>query len=198
MSSVTRTLATNTKSLPDVQYAGGPSYIRVDDPQKLLFPFVLLNGALELQLINDFDITSTTPPLGVLNVRDGNLIRRMGGLHLVQAIGPLFQTYVQNVIWETNDASPICYKASNVRVYAPGLVTKVQQLGSNNLPTRIDPDYSYVSSSSPPQNFILDVTGYGTTYAFEKPMILSVDARTYPGDSPMGKQYITFYTAWDS
>jgi hypothetical protein len=197
MSSVTRALATNTKSLPDVQYAGGPSYIRSEDPQKLLFPFVILNGALELQLINEFDITSTTPPLGVLNVRDGNLIRRMGGLHLVEAIGPLFKTYIQNVIWQTNDDPAVSYKATNIRVYAPGLVTRVQQLSSQNLPIRVDPDYSYVSSGIPPQNFILDVTGYGTTYAFEKPLILSVDAATYPGNAPIGKQYITFYTAWD-
>jgi len=197
MSSVTRALATNTKSLPDVQYAGGPSYIRSEDPQKLLFPFVILNGALEIQLINDFDITSTTPPLGTLNIRHGNLIRRMGGLHLIQSIGPLFKTYIQSVEWVTNDTEPITYKASNITVYTPGLVTKVQQLSSQNLPLSIDPAYSYVSSDTPPQNFILDVTGYGTTYAFEKPLILSVDATTTPGNVPIGKQYITFYTAWD-
>jgi hypothetical protein len=121
----------------------------------------------------------------------------MGGLHLIQSIGPNFRTYLQNVIWQTED--PIPYKASNITVYKPGLVTRVQQLSSQNLPNDIDPDYSYVSSSKAPvDDFLLDIEGYGTTYAFEKPLVLSVDAtrNESPFDS-LGKQYITFYTSWD-
>jgi len=199
MSSVSRTLAVNAKSLPDVQFVGGPYYSRTADPQKLLFPFILEKGALEIKIINDFDVTSTSPPLGIRPADEGGIARRLGGLHLVQAIGPNFLTYIQNVIWNTSDVSPIAYKASNVKVYKPGLVTRVQQLSSQNLPNDIDPDYSYVSSSSAPEDdFLLGIEGYGSTYAFEKPLVLSVDATR--NDSPylsLGKQYITFYTSWD-
>lgn len=199
MSSVTRTPSVNTKVLPDIQFAGGPYYRRTIDPQKLLFPFTYRTGVLDIQVINDFNVASTTPPLGILPVEEGGLIRRMGGLHLVNAIGPTFKTYIQNVVWETDDVSPVSYKASNLQVYKAGLVTRVQQLSSQNLPTDIDPDYSYASSSkAPTDDFLLPIEGYGTTYVFEKPLVLSVDATL--ADSPytaLGKQYITFYTSWD-
>ena len=199
MSSVSRRLAVNAKSLPDVQFVGGPYYQRATDPQKLLFPFVLEKGALEIQVINDFDVTSETPPLGILPIEEGGIARRMGGLHLIQSIGSNFRTYIQNVVWETNAETPVAYKASNITVYKPGLVTRVQQLSSQNLPNDIDPDYSYVSSSNAPvDDFLLDIEGYGSTYAFEKPLVVSVDAtrNVSPFDS-LGKQYITFYTSWD-
>ena len=199
MSSVSRRLAVNAKALPDVQFVGGPYYRRETDPQKLLFPFILEKGALEIQVINDFDVTSETPPLGILTIEEGGIARRMGGLHLVQSIGPNFQTYIQNVVWQTSDESPVSYKASNIKVYKPGLVTRVQQLSSQNLPNDIDPDYSYTSSDKAPvDDFLLDIEGYGTTYAFEKPLVVSVNAtrNVSPFDS-LGKQYITFYTSWD-
>jgi len=199
MSSVGRTVAVNAKSLPDVQFVGGPYYRRTKDPQKLLFPFVIEKGALEIKIINDFDVTSTSPPLGIRPADEGGIARRLGGLHLVQSIGPNFITYIQHVIWETDTLSPISYKASNIQVYKPGIVTRVQQLSSQNLPNDIDPDYSYASSSIPPvDDFLLPVEGWGSTYAFEKPLVLSVDAtRSDDPSVSLGKQYITFYTSWD-
>lgn len=192
-------MAVNAKSLPDVQFVGGPYYRRIADPQKLLFPFIFEKGALEIKIINDFDVMSTIPPLGIRPADEGGIARCMGGLRLVQSIGPNFLTYIQNVIWETDNVSPIQYKASNVKVYKPGVVTRVQQLSSQNLPNDIDPDYSYVSSSKAPEgDFILGIEGYGSTYVFEKPLVLSVDATR--NDDPsisLGKQYVTFYTSWD-
>lgn len=199
MSSVTRTPSVNTKALPDVQFVGGPYYSRETDPQKLLFPFTYRTGVLDIQVINDFDVNSTCPPEGILPVEEGGLARRMGGLHRVDAIGPTFKTYIQNVEWSTLDETqtPVLYKASNLQVYKAGLVTRVQQLSSQNLPADIDPDYSYVSSSkAPTDDFLLPIDGYGTTYVFEKPLVLSVDA-TLLDATPFGKQYITFYTSWD-
>lgn len=201
MSSVSRTTAINSTFLTDVQFVGGPYYIRrTMDPQKLLFPFIIEKGALEIKLINDFDISiEPQPPLGIRPLDEGGIARRMGGLHLVQSIGPNFLTYIQNVVWETDGLTPANYKATNVKVYKPGLVTRVQQLSSQNLPNDINPDFSYVSSSKAPEDdFYLPVEGYGATYAFEKPLVLSVDATC--NESPfesLGKQYITFYTSWD-
>ena len=201
MSSVVKTQSVNTKVFPDVQFCGGPYYTRTTDPQKRLFPFSFKNGTLEIELINDFNLLSGVPPQGFSI--EGGLVRRMGGLNLVQSIGKNFKTYVENCEWVTLiDSDPVSYYASNVKVYKPGFVTRVQQLSLRNLPSQINPANSYVSSSNAPtSDFETNTTLYGSTYAFEKPLVLVVDATTTetedPADTFLGKQYITFYSSWD-
>jgi hypothetical protein len=196
MTSITKANAVNTRVFPDVQFVGGPYYNRVDDdPQKLLFPFTFQNGTLEIQVVNGFNLSSPTTPIGISS-NEGGLVRRMGGQNLVQSIGSNFQTYVQNCTWITSDL--INYTASNVSVYKPGVVTRVQQLGLKNLPIDINPINSYVSSYTPPvSDFGLTIPLFGVTYVFEKPLVLVVDATKVSDSTSLGKQYITFYTSWD-
>lgn len=184
MSSVLRATFENTKVLPDVQYAGGPYYVTADGNQQLLFPFTLNNGVLEIVQQNDFSLWNDTPQLAS-PLLGGGYIRRLGGINLVQSIGPIFQSYITSVNWGSG-------ALSNPKVYQAGLVTKVQQLNTSNLPTyNPTPGQTYSLQPTPPtDNFTLNVTGFGITYAFEKPLVIVAD-------SPSGKQYITFFTSWD-
>ena len=196
MSSLQKGFHANTKALPDVQYVGGPYYSTGgDNPTLALFPFTFQSGTLEIVYRNGFDATIAIAPLSAKGQSKLGLARRLGGIHLVQSIGPKFRKYIETVEW--GSTAPL-FRAKHVAVYKPGIVTKVQQLSDQNLPSdAIAQPYSYVVSANPPTtDFLLDTAGYGITFAFEKPLVVSVDA--YIADVFSGKRYITFYTSWDA
>lgn len=192
MSSLTKTMATNSKSLPDIVYVGGPYYVKPITSEKLLFPFTFKNGTLDINPINGFDLTSGDTPLNFGNVPGGSA-RRHGGLNLVQEIGPNFKTYIYNCTWGA-DSSGNVLSLSSIKVYKPGVVTRVQQLDDGtNIPSYINPTGDgYVVSSQAPEDFAFPaLENYGVTYAFEKPLVVSVST---VGN---GTQYITFFSTWD-
>jgi hypothetical protein len=195
MSSLQKSFAVNTKGLPDIQYVGGPYYTADATPEPdliLLFPFTFKNDTLDIQYINGFTSEYSTAPLTSSSIpNSGGLARRLGGLNLVQKIGPNFLHYIKSVTWEDYPSGPT-YTVNSASVYKPGLVTKVQQLSHQNLPNSIDPDKSYISSSEPPDtDFTLELTsGYGSSYVFEKPLVIIAN-------TTVGTRYITFYTSWD-
>lgn len=197
MSSIHKTPFVNAKALPDVQYAGGPYYI-TEDGKKYLFPFVFKNGELDLQYINGFTADYTDTPLGTTIEEDSGLVRRLGGINLVQTIGPKFKKYCESVEWEDTTGNST-YTAKHTKVYKSGLITKVQQLSDQNLPNDINPQFSYISTDkAPDSDFAVNITGYGSTYVFEKPLVVVVDATETDTDVKLGKRYITFYTSWDN
>jgi hypothetical protein len=188
MTSLIKNKAEN-KGNPDVVYVGGPYYVDAQST-KVLFPFSFKNGELEIVTANGFNITSGEKPLN-FGTTQGGLARRHGGLNLVQTIGPNFKTYIYNCTWGP-DSSWEVNSLSSIKVYTPGVITRVQQLEyTDNLPLYINPSGdAYVVSSKAPEGFALDTT-YGTTYAFEKPLVIQVQT------AGNGIQYITFFTAWD-
>jgi len=193
MSSLIRTTATNNKALPDIVYVGGPYYVKPVTSEKLLFPFTFKNGTLDINPINGFDLTSGDKPLNFGLAVPGGSARRHGGLNLVQNIGPNFKTYIYNCTWG-EDASGNVTSLASIKVYKPGVVTRVQQLDDGtNIPSYINPTGDgYVVSSYPPEDFAFTtLENYGVTYAFEKPLVVSVST---VGN---GTQYITFFSTWD-
>ena len=197
MSSIHKTPFVNAKALPDVQYAGGP-YYTTEEGNKYLFPFVFKNGELDLQYINGFTAGYVGTPQGTTSDEKGGLVRRLGGINLVQTIGPKFKKYIESAEWIDTTGNPT-YTAKHAKVYKTGLITKVQQLSDQNLPDDINPTVSYISTDkAPDSDFTLDITGYGSTYVFEKPLVVSVDATEKDTLANLGKRYITFYTSWDN
>ena len=194
MSSLTKTMATNSKALPDIVYVGGPYYNRPVTSEKLLFPFTFKNGTLDINPINGFNLTSGDTPLNIGDgVVPGGSVRRHGGLNLVQDIGPNFKTYIFNCTWGADSDWEVSSLAS-IKVYKPGVVTRVQQLDDGaNIPSYINPvGDGYVISSQAPDDFTFTtLENYGVTYAFEKPLVVSVSTVGH------GTQYITFFSTWD-
>ena len=185
-------MAVNTKSSPTIQYVGGPYY---DDPHsnKVLFPFSFLNGELDINPINGFNLESGILPKNVGPSGVGGLVRLLGGVNLVQSIGQNFKKYIFNCTWGINSGWDIS-NINSIQVYKNSVITKVQQLDYlTNLPNYINPeDDSYVISSNPPSDFTFpDVANYGVTYIFDSPLVISVDT---VGN---GKQYITFFSSRD-
>lgn len=196
MSSIHKTPFVNAKALPDVQYAGGPYY--TVGGNKYLFPFVFKNGELDLQYINGFTALYTGTPQGTTIEEEGGLVRRLGGINLVQKLGSKFKKYIESVTW-VDTTGGLMYTATHAKVYKPGLVTKVQQLSDQNLPNDINPIDSYISTDkAPDSDFAVNITGYGSTYVFEKPLVVVVDATGTSPIQSLGKRYITFYTSWDN
>ena len=154
MSSLIRTTATNNKALPDIVYVGGPYYVKPVTSEKLLCPFTFKNGTLDINPINGLDLTSGDKPLNFGIAVPGGSARRHGGLNLVQNIGPNFKTYIYNCTWG-EDASGNVTSLASIKVYKPGVVTRVQQLDDGtNIPSYINPTGDgYVVSSYPPEDF---------------------------------------------
>lgn len=182
---------------PYVNFVGGPCYLD-SYGNKILFPFTFNNGTLDINPINDFSLTSGDIPVAI-GTGDGGLVKLLGGNNLVQNLGPNFKTYIQNTKW---DGTSAISNIISIDVYQPGIVTRVQQLDyrlDSNLPQNINPAlYTFsLSSNAPSANLGFDyLTNSGVTYAFYKPLIVSV---TVPVSVsvPSGIQYLTFYSSWD-
>lgn len=162
-----------TTTYPDIRYAGGPTYGGV------LFPFTYSNGTIDLP-------SSWLPSKNLEPANEGCCIRKLGGDSLVQYIGPNFKNYIYNV---TSFGGWKVQNTTSITVYQAGVVTKVQQLGSNNLPTINDASFK-VSTNKPSPDF----TVYNSSYLFDKPLVISALASN--GGTPT-TIYITFYTQWD-
>jgi len=104
-------------------------------------------------------------------------VRRLGGSHLVQSIGENFKEYVRT-IYESQYETVV----TNIRVYIPGVVTKVQILDVFALGTWlgiVNPDLplplSGDSSIPPNNNYITNIfPGTNTTYVFLQPLTIEV------------------------
>jgi len=188
-------LTKSTAKLNDdhyIHFIGGPYY---DDANsnKVLFPFTFKNGVLDINDATGFNIASGQTPKNV-GTSDGGLVRLQGGLNLVQSIGPNFQTYIASCVWGPNPTYAVS-SPSSVKVYKPGVVSRVQQLDyTSNLPANINHSAdAYVVSSNPPDSdfTFASLPNYGVTYAFNKPLVVSVKT------VGAGTQYITFFSTWD-
>jgi hypothetical protein len=161
---------------PDIRFAGGPTYSGV------LFPFTYSSGVVDLP--SGWASGKTAAP-----ANEGCQVRRLGGDFLVQSIGSNFKSYIYNV---TNLGGYKVQNTTSIRVTLPGVVTKVQQLGTQNLPATISTGSFSVSTSAPTADFIQ----YNSSYAFDKPLVVQADAKPVGGGSTI-TLYITFYTQWD-
>lgn len=193
MSSLLKQTAENTKALPLVQFVGGPYYYGTD-AQKLLFPFTFLNGTLDINPINGFNVDSPSQPLGI-GSSAGFQVRRLGGQNLVESIGVTFRDYIYNCNWSPDDDNNPDYNVrskESIQVLLPGVVTKVQQLSNTNLSPYSNPIRSFVISDKPPvQDFVMNIPSYGSTYVFEKPLVIKLKT------VGQGTQYITFFSSFD-
>ena len=161
---------------PDIRFVGGPTYGGV------LFPLSYSSGVIDLP--SSWITGKTLAP-----ANEGVQVRRLGGDFLAQTLGNNLKNYIFNI---TNFGGYKVTSTSSIRVVLPGIVTKVQQLGLQNLPVTIDGGSFKVSESAPVNNFIQ----YGSSFVFSKPMVLSATA-TRISDSVSKTIYITFYTQWD-
>jgi hypothetical protein len=188
MTSLLRTVATAKKTDTRIQYVGGPYYTDVQTAKKTLFPFTFKNGQLDISTKTGFVLDSGNKPL---NGNGGFQVSLLGGLDLVQTIGPNFKEFVYNCTWG-EDSSWDVTSITSIKVYSPGVITKVQQLNPDALPLNIDPNGdATVVSSYPPGEFVAGGVNYGTAFVFERPLVLSLNTVGH------GTQYITFYTSWD-
>ena len=161
---------------PDIRFAGGPTYDGV------LFPFTFRSGIVDLP--SNWVSGKTEAP-----GNDGVQIRRLGGDFLAQNIGANFRNYIFNV---TNFGGYKVQNTTSIRVVLPGVVTRIQQLGTQNLPDDIDAGSFKVSEQAP----ILDFIQFNSSFAFLKPLVISASARKI-SDNSLKTIYITFYTQWD-
>ena len=196
MSSLLKQTAQNTKVFPTVQFVGGPFYNNTVTAQKTLFPFTFAKGTLDIVPTSGLNITEapTDQPLGI-STASGFMVKQMGGSNLVQSIGANFKNYIFNCNWSpdgNNDPDYDVSSLSSIVVYLPGVVTKVQQLTTTNLSPYSNPSKSFViSGAAPVDGFISSYPNYGSTYVFEKPLVIQISTVGY------GTQYITFFSSWD-
>jgi hypothetical protein len=187
MTSLLRTVATAKKTEGRIQYAGGPWYYG-PNAKKTLFPFTFKNGVLDISTDSGFDLVANGKPL---NGSGGIQVNLQGGLYLVQALGNNFKTYISNCQWGV-DSSWNVASIDSIKVYTPGVMTKVQQLNQDSLPLNIDVNGdATVVSATPPGEFVAGYTNYGSAFVFEKPLVVVLQT---VGN---GTQYVTFYTSWD-
>ena len=165
-----------TSIYPDIRFAGGPTY------GGNLFPFTYSNGTLDLP--SGWSTGKTLAPSNT-----GVQIRRLGGNSLIQNIGTNFKNYIFNV---ANFNGYKVQNTSSIRVVLSGIATKVQQLGVQNLPATIDAGSYKISESAP----ITDFIQFGSTYLFDKPLVISANAKNLTSNAVL-TIYITFYTQWD-
>jgi len=196
MSSLLKQTAQNTRVFPTVQFLGGPFYINSITAQKLLFPFIVTKGTLDIVPTDGFNITQApiAQPLGI-STASGFMVKHMGGSNLVQELGTNFKKYIFNCNWSPDGNDDPDYNVSSIssiKVFLPGVVTKVQQLSTTNLSTYSNPSRSCViSATAPVDGFISTAPNYGSTYVFEKPLVVQITTVGY------GIQYITFFSSWD-
>lgn len=161
--------------LPTVVSVSGPTYVGPNS-MNLLFPFTVNNSTLELNAINNFNVTG-----GVLPARMGATVRLSSSNKNVSRIGPNFINYIKNCTWAGNTITD----ASSIRVTIPATVTQVQQLDGTFVGHNNSAAYS-VTSGAPPNNYALQFSGFGITHVFLTP--LTVSARNSSGQT----FYITF------
>lgn len=195
MSSLLKQTAQNSFTLPLQQFVGGPFYVNSVSAQKLLFPFSFAQGKLDIVPTDGFLLSGpNNQPQGISNA-SAFMIKRMGGHNLVQGLGPNFINYIFNCNWSPDGDNDTGYDVSDknsIRVYLPGIVTKVQQLTTVNLSPYSNPSKSFVISATPPvDGFVSSVANFGATYVFEQPLVVQISTVTY------GTQYITFFSSWD-
>jgi len=164
-----------TTVYPDIRFAGGPTYGGV------LFPFTYSSSTLDLP--SSWSQPTSAP------ANEGTQVRRLGGDSLVQNIGTNLKNYILNV---TNFGGYKVQNTSSIRVVLPGVVTKVQQLGTQNLTATIDGGSYKVSESAPTADFIQ----FNSSYLFDKPLVISAYAKKI-SDNTYNTIYITLTTQWD-
>jgi len=172
-------------SYPDVRFAGGPTYqgTFAGNPTPVLFPFSFNNGTLDLPAGFTGGQNGTATPYTQPG-NGGTFIRRLGGDSVVSALGTNLKNYIKNTPW--HDGTTAYTVTGSINIVAGGQVTKVQQLGPQNLPANVEAA-SFRVSTSQPMNFVQ----YGSSYLFDAPLIISATTTTAP------IIYITFYTQWD-
>jgi hypothetical protein len=204
MTSLTKKTSTLFDDSQLIHFVSGPLYTGTGGG-KILFPFTFKNSVLDINPINGFDLTGGNKP-SFVGTGTGGLVKLQGGLNLVQQIGPNFVTYLKNCTWtdNTNDYSSL----TNISVYKPGVVTRVQQLDdSSNLPEYINPPFDIlnngyvISMNAPEEGFnSTSLTNYGVTYVFKKPLVISATATANPQNADPDFTttiYLTFFTSWD-
>jgi hypothetical protein len=173
------TPAAISTGVSNITYISGPTYVGPNSIN-LLFPFSLSNGVLNLNLVNNFSLSTGVPQ------KMGATVRLSGTSKNVTSIGSNLRTYIKNCTWGTNTIPD----ASSITVHTPATMTMVQQLDETFIGQLDGSPYS-VTSGPPPSNFALQFSGFGITYVFLTPLVLK--ARNSSGNN----FYITLFSSWD-
>lgn len=165
--------------LPMIVSVTGPSYVGPNSIN-LLFPFTVNNGVMELNPVNNFNLSSgILPTVNTVSVRLSSTNKN------VTSIGPNFKTYIKNCTWAGRTIPNI----SSISVHIAATVTQVQQLDETFVGRNRNVSYT-VTNGVPPNNYSLQFAGFGVTHAFLTP--LTISAR----DSSGNVFYITFISTW--
>ena len=173
-------------AFPDVVYASGPTYWNNSQQQHMLMPFTYSNGTLEIPVG-----TYPSGPTGQDSEPIGNAgvtIRLLGGINQVTSIGPRLQAFLRSKTWSN-------YKPTSdaITVASPAIITRVQQLSSNYLPSTWN-NSAYKVNVGPwnKSNFI----GPSSVYAFNKPLVLQMKGKLNDAGNAV-TICITLTTSWD-
>jgi hypothetical protein len=187
MSSILRRTANTKSALTKFTLVDGPSYNDSGLGINILFPFTYSNGVLDINInpaANSFEADMITITGNAPDEDNELLVKQMGGIGLVRALGPNFVAYIRAWRNATIDAG------SPVSVYIPGVVTKVQQAPSSAM---ADGGVYEVSTDAPPSDEYITGTpanNYLTSWVFKKPLTIT----TVEGGV---LTYITLRTAFD-
>jgi hypothetical protein len=171
--------ATVASGVSNISYISGPTYVGPNSIN-LLFPFVLSNGVLDVNLVNNFSLNTGLPQ------KLGATVRLSGNSKNATSIGSNLRTYIKNRTWGTHTITD----ASSISVYTPAAMTMVQQLDETFV-GHMDASPYCVTSGAPPSNFALQFPGYGVAYVFLTPLVLNAK------DSAGNNFYITLFSSWD-
>ena len=160
---------------PNIITIGGPTYGGV------LFPFTFSSGTLDLP--SGWGTGKTAAP-----ANDGALIRMLGGNSPVTSVGTNLKNYILNV---SNFGGYKVQNTSSISVVSGGIVTRVQQLGTQNLPTIISNSSYKISTFAPVTGFVQ----YASSWVFDEPVVISAMAKNLSTNA-ITTIYITFYTHW--
>ena len=181
MTSVQRYINQIGKDVPKVLGVSGPRYDDSVLGYSMLVPFTYSNGTLDVALIDDFPNTFADAPFAGSGSTDTDTLSRvMGGLGLVQKIGPNLTNYLNGGWIPDTDLS------TKYVITISATVTKVQTY----LPTFMDGNTCFkITSESPASDTYpwgAPNDDYRVTWIFRTPLTLRFV------DTVGATQYITF------
>ena len=163
----------------NITYISGPTYVGPNS-MNLLFPLTVSNGVLEVNLINNFSVSTGVPQKAGATVRVSSTVKT------ATSIGPNLRTYIKNKTWDGRTITD----AASISVHANATMTMVQQLDETFI-GHMDNSAFKVTNAAPPSNFALQFPGFGVSYVFTTPLVLRATA------SNGSRFYITLFSSWD-
>ena len=181
MTSILRSFATPSLTPVKFNRLESPSYMDTDLGYITLIPFSYANGTLDIRYIDAFEADMVDTPGQAPETDPDVAVQLLGGVELVQTLGPNFQAYIR--AWRDPDAG------TPISIYINGTMQKVQAIRNSALG-----DDAYEVSTTPPssdnytQGTVAD--SYRANWIFKAPLtIVTIETGV--------KHYITFTSRLD-